>query len=56
MFHVDDVKGIHKGKKVVENFYQWIYFIRGDSTIGKVKSVRGKFDAYLSMALYYTNS
>ena len=51
---VDELKASHKNTKVVYNYKQWIKFMRGDSNIGKVKSVIGQFHEYLSIALYYT--
>ena len=54
MFYVDDVKAIHKDTKVVENVEQWIYFMYGDTNIGRVKPRRGKVHEYFSMNLCYT--
>ena len=39
---------------MVDNFEQWIGFMRGDPKIGKVKSVEEKFHEYLPMTLDYT--
>ena len=37
-----------------EDFEQWIDFMYGEQTTGKIKSVRGKVHEFFSMNLYYT--
>ena len=54
LFHVDDVKAVHRNKKLVDNFEQCIEFMYGYTNVLKVKSVRGKVHTYLSMTLDYT--
>ena len=38
VFHVDDLKTIHKDTKVLDNFEHCIDFMYGDPNIGRVKS------------------
>ena len=54
MFRVYDVQSSHKDTKVVDNFEKYIDFMYGDPNILNVKSVRGKVNEYLTMALDYT--
>ena len=53
-FYVDDSKASFKDTKVVDNFEKYIDFMYGDPNILNVKSVRGKVNEYLTMALDYT--
>ena len=54
VLHGDDVKSIHKDKKLVDNFEQWIEFMYGYPNTRRVKLLRVKFHEYFPMALYYT--
>ena len=53
-WHVDDLKSSHVDPKVNDDFIHWLEVTYGDSEIGKVKAVRGKFHDYLAMNLDYS--
>ena len=46
LFHVDEVKEVHKEKNVVDIFENWIDFMYGYPEIGKFTLARGKFHEY----------
>ena len=53
-WHVDDLKSSHVDPKVNDDFIHWLEVTYGDSEIGKVKAVMGKFHDYLAMSLDYS--